>query len=109
MVLVVAIFPQRFQVQPEDWRATVIAYNLNTDAFDLMQPNKRILGFCDLNSMVCIDPTAEMAAYHGESGKDLYLPRGDMHWNRDGHRAWFDGAKPALQKILPAVIDDSVK
>jgi hypothetical protein len=100
-----AIFPQRYQVQPQDWRATVIAHNLNAEAFDLMLPNKRILKFCDRNSIDCLDPTAEMAAIHRRGGTSLYLPRGDMHWNRYGHAAWFEGARPALQKILQAVID----
>jgi hypothetical protein len=105
----VAIFPQRYQVQPQDWRATAIAYNLNTDAFDLMQPNKRIVDFCDLNSIICLDPTAEMAAFHRKSGKDLYLPRGDMHWNRYGHSAWFDGTRHKIQEILQTVIEGLIK
>jgi hypothetical protein len=106
MVFVVAIFPQRFQVQPDDWHATAIAYNLNSDAFDLMLPNKRILDFCKKNSITCLDPTTQMAAIHRQDGQDLYLPRGDMHWNRHGHAAWFDGARPALQGILQDVIKD---
>ena len=106
MVFVVAIFPQRFQVQPDDWHATAIAHNLNSDAFDLMLPNERILDFCEKNSITCLDPTTQMAAIHRQDGQDLYLPRGDMHWNRHGHAAWFDGARPALQGTLQDVIKD---
>jgi hypothetical protein len=109
MVFVVAIFPQRYQVQPQDWQATTIAYNLNPDAFDLMLPNRRILEFCDNNSLICLDPTAEMDDLHRENKQDLYLPRGDMHWNRHGHAAWFKGARPELKEILRAVIEDSLK
>lgn len=109
MIFVVAIFPQRYQVQPQDWQATAIAYNLDTEAFDLMLPNKKILNFCENNAITCLDATTEMAALHRESGLDLYLPRGDMHWNRNGHAAWFDGARPELKKILQAVVAESLK
>jgi len=50
-----------------------------------------------------------MAAMHRESGQDFYLPRGDMHWNRLGHAAWFEGTRPELKKILQAVIENSLK
>ena len=50
-----------------------------------------------------------MADLHRENKQDLYLPRGDMHWNRHGHAAWFEGARPELKKILQAVIEDSLK
>ena len=109
MVFVVAIFPQRFQVQPQDWQATATAYNLNPDAFDLMLPNRQILEFCENNRLICLDPTKEMAAMHRESGQDFYLPRGDMHWNRHGHAAWFEGARPELEKILQAEIAETLK
>ena len=109
MVFGVAIFPQRFQVQPQDWQATTIAYNLDPDAFDLMLPNRQILEFCENNRLFCLDPTQEMAAMHRESGQDFYLPRGDMHWNRHGHAAWFEGARPELKKILQAEIEKTLK
>jgi hypothetical protein len=96
----VLIFPQRYQIQPGDWAATVAAYHLDRDAFDLMGPNRRILAFCRSQDMFCIDPTDAMAAYHRATGQDLYLPLGDMHWNRHGHRQWFLGARSALTGFL---------
>ncbi len=96
----VLVFPQRFQVQPEDWRATVIEYHLRGDRFDLMRPNRLIRDFCDRNSIECIDPTTYMLEYHERTGKNLYLPNGDMHWNREGHRVWLDGAKPYLEELI---------
>lgn len=105
IILLVGIFPQRFQVQPGDWRATTVAYGLNADKFDLMLPNRRILDFCRRNDIACIDPTESMRKYHQKTQNNMYLPRGDMHWNRFGHRAWFDGARPALSAKLQTVID----
>lgn len=100
MNFAVLVFPQRFQVQPGDWCATVTAYNLNPKSFDLMGPNKRIQEFCARESIPCIDPTDAMKEFHLESGQNLYLPQGDMHWNREGHRAWFEGAQSALKSVL---------
>ena len=65
---VVLIFPQRFQVQPDDWSATVIANNLNPAAFDLMQPNELIRKFCLSESIICIDPTEALKTYHQDTG-----------------------------------------
>lgn len=102
---VVLIFPQRFQVQPRDWRATVIANSLNPVAFDLMQPNKFIRNFCLGESIPCIDPTEAMKRYHMEKGQNLYLPGGDMHWNRQGNKAWFLCAQAELKIVLQDAIE----
>ena len=98
--LVVLIFPQRFQVQPGDWRATIKANGLNPAAFDLMQPNNLIRDFCLGESILFIDPTVAMKRYHMETGQNLYLPRGDMHWNRKGNKAFFLGLQTELKVIL---------
>jgi hypothetical protein len=102
---VVLIFPQRFQVQPGDWSATVIANNLNPAAFDLMQPNELIRNFCLSESIPCIDPTEAMKRYHQDTGQDLYLPGGDMHWSRIGNRAWFLGAQADLRIVLQNALE----
>lgn len=99
----VLIFPQRFQIQPRDWEVAVWAYQLDPDAFDLMAPNRRILAFCQQEDILCIDPTDAMRAAHRTTGQNYYLPRGDMHWNRDGHREWFRGARPALEEFLKGI------
>ena len=44
--LVVLLFPQRFQVQPPDWWATVRDYRLDPSRYDVELPNQRILEFC---------------------------------------------------------------
>jgi hypothetical protein len=102
---VVLIFPQRFQVQPGDWSATVIAKNLNPAAFDLMRPNELISNFCLSESIPCIDPTEAMKRYHQDTGQNLYLPGGDMHWSRIGNRAWFLGAQADLKIVLQNALE----
>jgi hypothetical protein len=98
--LAVLLFPQRFQVQSRDWAATESLYSLNADAFDLMNPNKVIARFCLESGIVCIDPTLEMKRMHDDTGVDFYLQRGDMHWNRDGHKAWFEAARQQLGAVI---------
>jgi hypothetical protein len=100
ILFVVEIFPQRFQVQPGDWERTVKHYSLKASRFDLMAPNQRIRDFCLEHGIPCIDPTAAMAAYCEGTGKPLYLPRGDMHWNREGHRAFFQGSREAFAALV---------
>ena len=102
---VVLIFPQRFQIQPGDWKATIIAYSLNPEAFDLMQPNKYIRNFCLDESIPIIDPTEAMKRYHMEKGQNLYLPGGDMHWNSQGNQAWFLGAQADLRIVVQNAIE----
>jgi hypothetical protein len=88
--LVVALLPQRFQLQERDWRQTVVKYGLKGSSFDVEQPNRRILEFCRANGIDCINPTAAMRDTFRRDGRSLYLPRGDMHWNRYGHRAFHE-------------------
>nr|MBU1328181.1 hypothetical protein [Candidatus Omnitrophota bacterium] len=54
---IVVIFPQRFQVQKEDWKMTVERYGLRPECFDLMKPNRLISDYCKRNGIICIDPT----------------------------------------------------
>ncbi len=103
MIFAVVLFPQRFQVQPPDWQATVEKYRLNRHRFDLMAPNRNILAFCREAGIACIDPTEAMAARYRETGQTLYLRRGDMHWNKDGQLAVFEALRaPLAQLVEPA-------
>ncbi len=83
-------FPQRYQVQPRDWTATVRTYGLDPECFDLRAPNRRLQAFCRRAGIPCLDPTPAMSRGFEETGRSLYLPRGDMHWNARGHRALAD-------------------
>jgi len=94
------LFPQRYQVQPYDWERAVNQYGLRETGFDLMGPNKRIQEFCNKHGILCMDPTKAMAEYAALTGKNLYLPLGDMHWNREGHRAFFECSSEALAAVV---------
>jgi hypothetical protein len=100
ITLLVALFPQRYQIQERDWRQTIVKYGLKEPAFDLMAPNRRVLGFCRENGITCIDPTESMREAFARSGKSLYFPRGDMHWNRGGQRAFYEAAAEVLLHVL---------
>lgn len=100
---VVLVFPQRFQIDPADWQLAVDHYGLRPEAFDLGLPNRRIASFCAGRTLLCIDPTESMRAWHERHGEALYLPRGDMHWNATGNRVWLEGAKPALAAAIARV------
>ena len=100
--LAVLLFPQRFQVNPRDWDRAVAEYSLRASRFDLMGPNKKIRDFCREHHLFLIDPTAAMAAYCARSGINLYLPRGDMHWNREGHRAFFESVRSSVGELVAA-------
>ncbi len=93
IILAVQLFPQRYQVSPQDWERAVAEYNLKASSFDLMEPNRKIQTFCRKQNIFLIDPTAAMAAYYARTGTKLYLPRGDMHWNWEGHRVFFESSR----------------
>jgi len=114
MVFAVELFPQRFQVQPPDWDSAVEKYSLKKSGFDLMQPNRKIREFCQQHDIILIDPTAAMAQRFALTGKNMYLPNGDMHWSREGHRAFFECSRSAFSelaqkglKLVTAVNSDS--
>jgi hypothetical protein len=100
IVLLVALFPQRFQVQPDDWERTVAAYGLAARAFDLEAPNRRIAAQCRALGLTCIDPTEAMRRRFERTGHGLYLPRGDMHWNGEGHEAFCEAAVAPITAAL---------
>lgn len=78
----VAIFPQRYQVDNVNWRATVRQYGLNPSRFDLMQPNRRIADFCAKNEIPCLDLTPAFAQV--SPNQNLFMPMGDMHFSAAG-------------------------
>jgi hypothetical protein len=95
IILAVQIFPQRYQISPLDWQRAVAEYSVKPSRFDLMGPNKKIQAWCREQHIFLIDPTAAMAADYGRTGTNLYYPRGDMHWNRQGHRVFFECSRQA--------------
>ncbi|MFA4901527.1 MAG: SGNH/GDSL hydrolase family protein [Desulfobaccales bacterium] len=102
ILFAVQIFPQRYQVQPEDWVRAIEEYGLEASRFNLMGPNQKIAACCREHGIICIDPTAAMAKWYSETQKTLYLPRGDMHWNKAGHHAFFECSLPAFANLVQA-------
>jgi hypothetical protein len=100
VIFAIEIFPQRFQVQPPDWESAVDKYHLNKAGFDLLAPNKKIRQFCLEHEITLIDPTQDMAKRYEQTGKRMYLPFGDMHWNKEGQRAFFECAIPGFNKLV---------
>ena len=98
--LLVVIFPQRFQVQDQDWDKTIEVYGLRDDCFDRELPNRQILNFCRQNDIDCLDPTPRMQAAYEGSRKSLYLPSHDMHWNARGHAALADVLGPVIEQLM---------
>ena len=104
--LVLLVVPQRFEVQPEDWRATVRDYELRDSAFDLGRPGSDLAAFAQRQGLSLIDPTESMRIRHQTIGVPLYLPRRDMHWNARGHEAFANGIYPALYTLISGSVDD---
>ena len=98
--LLVVIFPQRFQVQDQDWDKTIEVYGLRDECFDRELPNRQIVNFCRQNDIDCLDPTPRMQAAYEGSGKSLYLPSHDMHWNARGHAALADVLGPVIEQLM---------
>jgi len=103
----VALFPQRFQVQPRDWQATIHAYGLVPGCFDLTAPDRKILAFCRQAGIPCLDPTEAMAERFARTEHSLYLPRGDMHWNAAGHQAFAEATGDQLTKLVAGLGEES--
>jgi hypothetical protein len=80
--LIVAMFPQRFQVSRPEWPATLFRYGLLPAAFDVDRPNRRILAGCEAERIDCVDL---LPSFREACASSCYLPRGDMHWNVKGH------------------------
>ena len=91
---VLVLHPQRFQVNPADWKAICDRGNLDPDNFDLERPNRRIASFCQEKQIESCDllPVFREAS----RGKSLYLPFGDTHYNAAGHGVAATGAARCL-------------
>ena len=104
----VALFPQRYAVQEEDWNATVAAYGLRRACFDPGAPARRLSAFCAREGITCFDPAAALATARRRTGRSQYLPGGDMHWNADGHRAVFEALRDGVRALAYGKIPSSM-
>ena len=95
---VLVLHPQRFQVVEADWAVIREAWCLNDADFDLEQYNTRVRAFCADRGILCVDLLDAFRSAAGERG--LYLPRGDMHFNRAGHAVAAEHVARALLASL---------
>jgi len=98
--LILLLFPQRFQVQQEDWAATAGQYGLKQNCFDLQRPTRLIADYCRASNIYCIDTSPALQAAYARSGQSLYLPRGDMHWNAQGHQVVSKAIRDQVYEIV---------
>jgi hypothetical protein len=82
--LVVLVFPERLQVNPDEWNLTRRAYGLKGDAFDLDYPDRRIAATCRRLRLPVLDLTDAFRERIRAGEGPLYRPRGDMHFNEAG-------------------------
>jgi hypothetical protein len=81
--MVLAIFPDQFQVEENLREEVYKKYNLAADSLDLEYPNYRLSNYCKENNIHCIDLLGPFRE-KGKSG-GLYALR-DTHWNAAGNR-----------------------
>jgi len=91
------LFPQRFQVAPEDWEVMRTFWNLDAADFDLSLLNRELAEFAAGEGIEILDLAD--AFRDGSRSRDLYLPAGDMHFNRRGHEL---AAKVTAARLQPS-------
>ncbi len=85
--IVVCLFPQRYQINDADWEQTVKDYDLNKQTFNLNMLNRNVTNTCMKLGLPCHDLTMSLQDYFKTNKTNLYIPMGDMHWNKHGHHA----------------------
>jgi hypothetical protein len=88
--LYVVLFPNKMQVENHD--------ELESSIYDPERPNRRILEYCELRGLRCLDQLPVLANAYAREQRPLYFPV-DRHLNSLGTQiaaqsifAWLDGA-----------------
>ncbi len=95
--LVLVVLPPKEVVYADLWRPRVT----DPAAYDLAEPERTIMAFCQAQSLKCLDVEPAFAA-HAAAGEELYL-RQDAHLTPAGHRLVASLVRDYLaeQKLLP--------
>ena len=96
------LHPSRLQTQPQDWEIMKQRWKLAEEDFDLTLPDRRIAEFCDAHGIRLCDLREDFITEAGR-GKNLYLPGGDTHYNREGHAVAAAAAARCLRALLPSM------
>ncbi|HET9480280.1 MAG TPA: hypothetical protein VFP98_00860, partial [Candidatus Polarisedimenticolia bacterium] len=79
----VVLFPTRYQVDDALWAAGVLRKRLDTDAYDLRAPQKRLGAWAEATGAVLIDLLDE---FRSRNTSNSFYYEVDAHWNPAGHR-----------------------
>lgn len=99
--LVVVLFPQKFQVHPEEWDALCEFWNLVPEDFDLDLPHRRIREECARLGVECVDLGPELGRAAREETGSLYFPLGDIHLNARGTKI---AAEVVAERVRPLLV-----
>lgn len=100
--LVIAHYPQKFQVHPEEWAALREFWGLREADFDLDQHDARLRAFCLAQGVGWVDLVPALRREAGERPGTLYFPLGDIHLNVRGTRV----AGEAIAPVVAAALGD---
>lgn len=89
------LFPQRYQVAPPDWEVMRTFWNLDSADFDLSLLNRELAEFAAGEGIEILDLLDVFR--EGSRARSLYLPGGDMHFNRRGHELAARATAPVVQ------------
>jgi acetyltransferase AlgX (SGNH hydrolase-like protein) len=95
--LVIIAMPSKELIYQNLWQGRVS----DPSAYDLGEPVRTLMAFCEAKSLPCLDLTPPLSA-HAASGEELFL-RQDAHLNPAGHRLVAQLVKDYLtqQGLLP--------
>jgi hypothetical protein len=82
--LIVALIPDRFQVDTTYWDKWIQKYQLNPDDFDLNAPNRHVSQFANAQNLKFIDFTEPLRANEATSGNTYW--KIDNHLSHGGNR-----------------------
>lgn len=79
--LVVCAIPDKFEIYPESWRRTKVAYGVNDSVWDIHQPRNRLAAICESRDISYIDLSKCF-----DSVRDSLSLYNGVHWNKEGNR-----------------------
>lgn len=94
---ILVLFPQRYQVNPDDWAVIRDWWNLDEEDFDLRFFNRFTAEFAAENGIALCDPLDRFIA---EDHPGLFLPGGDLHFTRRGHRVAAEAVAECVKKMI---------
>jgi len=80
----IVLIPDRYQVDATYWQQWVSKYNLDSQDFDLMLPNRHLAEFATKHGIVFVDPTESLRKSHAQGENPFW--KIDSHLNPSGHQ-----------------------